>query len=293
MPTSLGFDHLIYVVPDLPAGTRAFTQLGFTVTPGGRHGGEVTHNALVPFLDGTYLELMAPTRPGSMRFWGRLKALRLLPAYLARQDPQVRPLILRVAYGPGPVDYALSVGLMPELIETVQARGLRLDGPINGSRLRPDGERVEWQLAFPQSLDLPFVITDLTPHSLRVPVGEARRHPNDILGSVGLEVLVADLPATASRYEALLGASPLPSEEVLPPSESSLSYNLSGMLLHLSPAKRMAMRRRLAGLPARPLNLFLQTSSGRLSLYHHSRRGPILEPLPEKQTARFVFSGGA
>jgi hypothetical protein len=186
------------------------------------------------------------------------------------------------------VDYALSVGVLPELIETVQERGLGMDGPFNGSRLRPDGERLEWQLAFPQTLDLPFIIADLTPHSSRVPAGDARRHANDALGAVGMEVLVRDLQTTAGRYQLLFGAGPLASEEVHKPSEGSLSYNLSGMLLHLTQAKGGLLGSGLGGLPARPHNLFLQTSSGRLRL-SHGRWGPVLEPLSEEQTARYII----
>jgi hypothetical protein len=288
MPTSLAFDHLIYIVPDLPSAMEAFTRLGFTVTSGGIHGGGVTHNALVPFIDGTYLELMAPTQPRTMALWRRMRMLRMLPGYLASQEPEVRPYIFRVAFGPGPVDYALSVGVLPELIETVRERGLPIEGPLNGGRVRPDGERLEWQMAFPQTLDLPFVIADLTPHSSRVPAGDARRHANDALGAVGLEILVRDLQTTSSRYELLFGAGPLPSEDVHSPSEASLTYNLSGMLLHLTPAKVPAFINGLGGLPARPHSLLLQTSTGRLRL-SHQRGQPILEPLSEEQTARYIL----
>ena len=48
-------DHVVYVVRGLEAAIEDHRRRGFTVTPGGEHVNGVTHNALVPFLDGSYL----------------------------------------------------------------------------------------------------------------------------------------------------------------------------------------------------------------------------------------------
>ena len=72
MTTTLSFDHLVLVVRELEAATRDFSSFGFKVTPGGVHAGGLTHNALVAFSDGSYLELLAPTRPSRIERYGLL-----------------------------------------------------------------------------------------------------------------------------------------------------------------------------------------------------------------------------
>lgn len=52
-------DHVVFGTGDLDAATaRVERELGLTVTPGGRHEGQGTHNRIVP-LRGAYLELLA------------------------------------------------------------------------------------------------------------------------------------------------------------------------------------------------------------------------------------------
>ena len=53
-----GIDHLVIVVPELEAAVASYRGLGFTVVPGGRHP-IGTHNALIAFEEGAYLELIA------------------------------------------------------------------------------------------------------------------------------------------------------------------------------------------------------------------------------------------
>src|SRR5918998_5896519 len=57
--TPVELDHFVIVVADLDRAIEDYAALGFTVTPGGVHADGRTHNALVPFADGTYLELIA------------------------------------------------------------------------------------------------------------------------------------------------------------------------------------------------------------------------------------------
>ena len=52
-------DHLVILVRDLELAASDYESLGFTVTPGGEHADGLTRNALVPFRDGTYLELVS------------------------------------------------------------------------------------------------------------------------------------------------------------------------------------------------------------------------------------------
>lgn len=180
---TLPLDHIVIAVHDLEQTIVDYAALGFHVLRGGDHPGRSTHNALVVFADGSYLELIAWRSPAPQERWWQL---------LQR-------------HGEGIVDYAL---LPPSTAATVAAaaqQGLQLEGPVNGGRLRPDGERLHWQTARPATADLPFLCGDVTPRRLRVPEGGARVHPNGALGVSSLAIAVHDLDATLSRYSALLG----------------------------------------------------------------------------------------
>jgi hypothetical protein len=56
-------DHLVILVSDLELAVRDYESLGFAVTPGGEHADGLTRNALIPFRDGSYLELVAFLNP--------------------------------------------------------------------------------------------------------------------------------------------------------------------------------------------------------------------------------------
>ena len=185
-------DHVVIAVEDLDRAMEDYRAAGFTVVPGGRHPGRNTRNALVVFEDGAYLELIAYGAPSPQeRWWRELDA-----------------------HGAGLVDFAL----LPQDIAAMAAaaRGRGLEGLVErpGRRSRPDGVEIAWQSARPSSSDLPFLCADLTPRSLRVPEGEARRHPNGVTGIVEVRVAVRDLAATLARYAALLGVGPVEGQAV-------------------------------------------------------------------------------
>ena len=51
-------DHLVIAVHDLDRSIADYRSMGFTVNPGGRHPGRSSHNALIVFADGAYIELI-------------------------------------------------------------------------------------------------------------------------------------------------------------------------------------------------------------------------------------------
>src|SRR3712207_4752596 len=65
-------DHLVILVRDLDRAVRGYEELGFAVTPGGEHADGLTRNALIPFQDGSYLELVSFLDPADTRdnVWG-------------------------------------------------------------------------------------------------------------------------------------------------------------------------------------------------------------------------------
>jgi catechol 2,3-dioxygenase-like lactoylglutathione lyase family enzyme len=182
---SLKLDHIVIAVHDLERTIADYGALGFHVLRGGDHPGRATHNALVVFGDGSYLELIAWREPSPTERWWQLLQ----------------------KHGEGIVDFALLPRDTATTVADAKARGLALEGPLDGGRVRPDGERLRWQTARATSADLPFLCGDLTPRALRVPEGDVRMHANGVLGVASLAVAVRDLDATLARYRALLGSS--------------------------------------------------------------------------------------
>jgi catechol 2,3-dioxygenase-like lactoylglutathione lyase family enzyme len=204
-------DHIVILVSDLEAAIVDYAALGFTVLPGGEHTGGATHNALVVFADDTYLELIAFKRAEPGHRWWR-----------------------HAAVGEGLVDFALLPGAIEQDIADARARGLSIEGPSPGGRLRPDGQQVAWQLGSPPTPDLPFLCGDVTPRELRVPLGAARRHPNGVSGIAGLSVAVANLDASTERYWALLGRSPVEIVPRAPAGARFAAFDLGGAAITLA-----------------------------------------------------------
>lgn len=263
MPVRPSFDHAVIVVEDLAAAVGQFTRGGFTVLPGGRHEGMPTHNALVPFADGSYLELLAPVSADDL---GRLMTGRrvgLLDAYLSFQSIVAQRFLASLAVGPGVVDYALaSHGLLADLTDA-RARGVTFSGPLPGGRVRPDGRKIEWFVAMPPGTDLPFLIEDVTPRALRVPAARPDMHPNGATGVVRVTVVAANLAASAARYRALLGFEPTAGARLhMLPDAHTLDFDLGPTTITLAePAdKRSALQRALAARGERAYALQVRTA---------------------------------
>ncbi len=186
MPLSL--DHIVIAVTDLEAAMRDYEALGFTVLPGGEHP-RGSRNALIIFEDGSYLEIITFGRPvPDFRWWQVLSHC-----------------------GSGLVDYALLPEVFDDALWSARARGLSIDGPIDGARLRLDGVQLVWKTARAPEPDVPFLCGDVTARELRVPMGEACKHRNGVVGVAGVTAAVHDLGSSAARYRALLGQAPISS----------------------------------------------------------------------------------
>ena len=175
-------DHVVILVHDLAAATSDYAALGFTVTPGGVHADGATHNALVAFADGSYLELIAFRRAAPDHIWWR-----------------------HTTNGEGLIDFALLPDAIDEDVAAARMRGLDFAGHFSGGRERPDGVRFAWKTASPDTPVLPFLCGDVTPRDLRVPTGAARLHPNGVTGIARVLVATRDPAVSAARYRALLG----------------------------------------------------------------------------------------
>jgi hypothetical protein len=176
----LGLDHVVLVVLDLDIAVAEHRTRGFTVTPGGEHAGGLTHNALVGFQDGSYLELIAfhdVAAAGGKHSWA--------------------PVAER---GGGWADFAL---LSNDVAADAAALGeLVARPPEDGGRTRPDGVAVSWRVVRLEK-PLPFLIEDLTARDLRVPHGAAALHANGTSGVASIVLGATDPVRVAERYARL------------------------------------------------------------------------------------------
>ena len=157
------------LVEDLETAARRYEELGFVVTPGGEHADGLTRNALIPFSDGTYLELVAFTDPKDTRdnIWGW--------RYF-------------VDTGGGLIDHCLNSEDLDADARRLREVGFHVDGPDEGGRTLPDGACIRWSSARirQERRVLPFLIQDLTPRSSRIPA--AAHHPNGAQGISELKI---------------------------------------------------------------------------------------------------------
>jgi len=171
----------VILVGDLDVAAADYERLGFMVTPGGEHADGLTRNALIPFDDGSYFELVSfldPEDPTD-NVWG-------WRAFLPRE---------------GLVDYCAASDDLGADVRRLRSLGLGVDGPDDGGRRLPDGEEIRWRSARMRQKGrlLPFLIKDLTPREWRVPGGTATEHPNGATDLTRLEISVPDVQeATAS-----------------------------------------------------------------------------------------------
>src|SRR5262249_43945735 len=108
---------------------------------------------------------------------------------------------------------------LPGDASRIRAGGLQLVGPSDGGRVRPDGRELAWRsLLLGRGVNqpaLPFVIEDVTPRELRVPGGDAARHPLGVTRGAGLTLVVPSRASAREAREKLLGppAGPAPTTD--------------------------------------------------------------------------------
>lgn len=186
-------DHVVIAVRDLEGAIRQYQALGFAVSPGGRHTGRGTYNAIIRFgLD--YLELI------SIYDENELGARGLNGVSLAE--------FLRQQEG-GLVGYALATADIEEDAGRFERTGLEAEGPFAMQRLRPDGRQLSWRLLVPGGTSWrqpwPFLIHWDAPDAERLSWEQPGVHPNGASGVAGIAIAVRDLERGIDLYQRQLG----------------------------------------------------------------------------------------
>jgi hypothetical protein len=147
----LEIDHASICGSNLDTLQKIFTDVGLTPDLGGPHGNGVTQMAIIGFNDASYLELIAPIKPGASAGsdWSKFMS-----------DEAVT------------CAWAVGTNVLLQEVERLKKIGVPVKTPERGSRKRPDGMSIEWIVAdvgpgTPGST-LPFIIEDQTPRTWRV-----------------------------------------------------------------------------------------------------------------------------
>lgn len=258
----LRFDHAIILVKNLKKAVRNYQQLGFHVVMGGELKGGA-QNAVIPFEDGTYLELFSVG--GFLLMLAKMfKTIDKLDVMTKGRGPMETRFIPHFAKGEGIIEYALFTEDLEKQLDLIRKRGVDISGPIEGSRVQADGTKLEfqWGLSHPH---LPFLITDRTSRSLRVPLEEAGKHENGSIGIKELIMAVRDVQEASKQYSDLLGVE----WENIGPCKNKFSLGSTDIIL-VGPGESKDVQKYLGKYGERPFAIGLRTNdktrSGEMNL---------------------------
>jgi hypothetical protein len=152
-PMKINVDHAGICAYQLEPIQKAFASLGLEAVYGGAHATGGTHNALLGFDDGSYLELIAPQHPESM-------------SKETRDYEALKPDLAQTCF------WATGSHNIPNDVQALRQRGFDIQSPQLGSRQRPDGILVVWDTAAIDQKSggdiLPFFIEDHTRRGTRI-----------------------------------------------------------------------------------------------------------------------------
>lgn len=191
-------DHVVVVVPSLIGAIEQYQSLGFTVSPGGDNG--PTHNALISFEDGCYIELISMRSKllrGMFKFFYQTKLINLFKPLTS----QLKFRLMCWFGGPNGIrDWCIRQTQLEPLPEVLSCNNIRMSKVEKFSRSKPNLDLAEWLLAAPLDQRLPFLIEDITDVGARIPAGDACLHGN---GCRGISSLFLDQDRYSSISESL------------------------------------------------------------------------------------------
>lgn len=197
----LPLDHVVIVVPDLMKSVALFKSQGFHVDLGGRNG--PTHNALIFFKDGKYIELIS-LRSTFVRL--AVKVLSTLkPVLFFRDNEQSINARFMNWFGgkSGLKDWCVRSNNIQETASALREHDHLTTKVEEFKRVRPDGQVAKWLLTGPTSRSLPFIIEDISPTRVRVPFLESCNHANGVTGISSLIMNHQHLDTTDQKIRSL------------------------------------------------------------------------------------------
>ncbi len=198
--------HIVLRVDHLDTAIKDFTNLGFTVIPGGTHMGKISYNALIFFSDQTYIELLAikPGFPASV--FKFLYQSRLLQYVIKLGNFGIVSRFYGRAfkYANGIIDYALYADDHDQ--KGILKRGLKLHSPFSAGRKTPDGQKIQWEMINTRVKEFPFLISNIKP-SMYVSE-EACQHKNGTTGIANLFIITESFNQISNQYHLFLGFAP-------------------------------------------------------------------------------------
>lgn len=171
---TLILDHILIGVHNLEQAIRDYRELGFTVTRPQGNVNSPTESALILFIDGTYLELIAKTGqkpiPGAIDFSSQLSIKE------------------------GMVGFALRTDDMEGDSKKFETSGFRV-GPVKVCEIqREDGRVVQWKVMLLDDGVSPLLIQDITPREWRIPADRSfTTHANRALGLRAIEIVISGM----------------------------------------------------------------------------------------------------
>ena len=173
-------DHAVVAGSDLDDLAAAFEEAGLETEYGGEHSNGVTHNRVLGFADGSYLELISTVEPGAESPWW---------------DAAIRG-------DAGPCAWALPVTDIGAETRRISDLGVPVAGPDYYTRERPDGVTIEWDLTEvgeELGATLPFLVADRTPREYRTTESEGVAG-SGLTGIAEVVICVPDLDSAADRF---------------------------------------------------------------------------------------------
>jgi len=179
-----GIDHIVIAVHSLERAIETYRRLGFSVVEGGRHP-YGSHNALIGFADGSYIELLGFYEDSPEHVWWDLLHGR----------------------GGGLIDFCMASDDIRADLAEFRAGGVNSSDLIEGGRARPDGYYVKWinnKVEGDWQGLIPFIIEDVTPRAERLP--RETEHANGVTGIHSIALATDDVARYAAVMAAVLGA---------------------------------------------------------------------------------------
>ena len=284
------FDHAVIAVADLERAVGAYRALGFEVAAGGRHEHRGTHNAIVRF-GVEYLELLSVYDPDK--------------AVASGHNGRALVEFLRGREG-GLVGYALATDDADADAARFRSEGLKVVGPFEMRRERPDGRVISWRLVVPVDVPWrrpwPFFIQWDEPDDARLRHEQIGGHANGAQRVTGISVAVGYLGEAIGLYELLLDSGPVARDAIPELSVQRASFAVGDFGVDLfAPDGEGAIQAMLADRGEGPFEVRLEVADvdaagealTRAGVAMDNQRSGALHVPPELAAgARLVLSGG-